>query len=67
MKHEDLLGMSHDELLGHLEDYTRTLSDLRFNHHISPIENPARIRLLRRDIARLNTELRRREMEKTQA
>lgn len=67
MKKTDLHGMVDDELRGHLDEYTRTLGDLRFNHHISPIENPARIRLLRRDIARIHTELKKRTLEAQKA
>ena len=35
---------------------------MRLNHAISPLENPQLIKAQRRDIARLLTELRKREM-----
>ena len=44
------------------EDQLR-LKKLEFAHAISPLENPMNIRGLRRDIARLKTELTRKEVE----
>lgn len=43
------------------EDQLR-LKKLEFAHAISPLENPMNIRGLRRDIARLKTELTKKEM-----
>ena len=43
------------------EDQLR-LKKLEFAHAISPLENPMTIRGLRRDIARLKTELRKKEL-----
>ncbi len=43
------------------EDESR-LKKLEFAHAISPLENPMSIRGLRQDIARLKTELRKREL-----
>jgi large subunit ribosomal protein L29 len=42
------------------EDQLR-LKKLEFAHAISPLENPMSVRALRRDIARLKTELKRKE------
>ena len=43
------------------EDRLR-LKKLEFAHAISPLENPMNIRGLRRDVARLQTELKKKEM-----
>lgn len=43
------------------EDELR-MKKLEFAHAISPLENPMTIRGLRRDIARLKTELKRKEL-----
>ena len=43
------------------EDQLR-LKKLEFAHAISPLENPMNIRGLRRDIARLQTELKKKEL-----
>jgi large subunit ribosomal protein L29 len=39
------------------------LKKLQFAHSISPLENPVSIRGLRRDIARLKTELKKKQSE----
>jgi large subunit ribosomal protein L29 len=44
-----------------LEDELR-LKKMQFAHTISPLENPVSIRNLRKDISRLKTELRKREL-----
>ena len=44
------------------EDQLR-LKKLEFAHAISPLENPMNIRGLRRDIARLQTALKKKELE----
>ncbi len=43
------------------EDQLR-LKKLEFAHAISPLENPMNIRGLRRDVARLQTELKKKEL-----
>jgi len=43
------------------EDELR-MKKLEFAHAISPLENPMNIRSLRRDVARLKTELKKKEM-----
>ena len=43
------------------EDELR-LKKLEFAHAISPLENPQSIRSLRRDVARLKTELKKKEL-----
>ena len=43
------------------EDEVR-LKKLEFAHTISPLENPVSIRSLRKDLARLKTELKKREL-----
>ncbi len=43
------------------EDQLR-LKKLEFAHAISPLENPMNIRDLRRDVARLQTELKKKEL-----
>jgi len=64
MKAEDVRSMTVPEMESNLREQRQLLSDMRFNHTISPVENPARMRVLRRNIARLMTELNQR---KTQA
>ena len=50
-------GMNEQDLKARLEEDKQRLKKLSFAHTISPLENPMTIRGLRRDIARLITEL----------
>jgi large subunit ribosomal protein L29 len=49
--------MNESDLKARLEEDKQRLKKLEFAHTISPLENPMTIRGLRKDIARLNTEL----------
>jgi len=53
-------GMNESDLKARLEDDLQRLKKLKFAHAISPLENPMSVRALRKDIARLKTELQRR-------
>ena len=53
-------GMNENDLKARLEEDKQRLKKLHFAHAISPLENPMTIRGLRRDIARLITELKNR-------
>jgi large subunit ribosomal protein L29 len=57
-------GMNQQDLSARLEEDKQRLKKLQFAHAISPLENPMTIRSLRRDIARLVTEL---KLKQTQA
>lgn len=50
-------GMNEQDLRARLADDQLRLKKLEFAHAISPLENPMTIRGLRRDIARLITEI----------
>jgi large subunit ribosomal protein L29 len=50
-------GMNEQDLKARLEDDKQRMKKLHFAHTISPLENPMTLRGLRRDIARLKTEL----------
>jgi large subunit ribosomal protein L29 len=56
-----LQGLSDSDLNARLEEDKLRLKKLEFAHAISPLENPMTIRGLRRDIARLKTELKNRK------
>ena len=53
MKARELRDMSQDELVQKEQDMRRELFNLRFQQATGEIENPRRIRSLRKDIARL--------------
>lgn len=59
---KNISGLSIDDLKAKLQEDTLRLKKLEFAHAISPLENPMSIRGLRRDVARLRTELKKKEM-----
>jgi large subunit ribosomal protein L29 len=50
-------GLNETDLKARLEEEKQRLKKLEFAHAISPLENPMTLRGVRRDIARLHTEL----------
>ena len=64
MKTEVYTEMSIAELTEKLEIESLQLAKLKMNHAVSPLENPMKIRSYRRIIARLQTELRKRDLTK---
>jgi large subunit ribosomal protein L29 len=56
MANNELKGLSDQELKDKIADEKSTLNKQKLNHAISPIENPSKIRINRRNIARLLTE-----------
>ena len=57
MKQQEIEKMPDADLKNKVIDFQTQLSNLKFNHQISPVENPLRIRILRRNVARILTEL----------
>ncbi|MGY3053918.1 large subunit ribosomal protein L29 [Pedobacter sp. UYEF25] len=57
MKYSEIIGLSKEDLVAKIAEETENLTKMKFAHAVSAIENPSRIGKLRRDIARLNTEL----------
>ena len=55
MKSEQIREMTVAEIVSQLNDLEEELTNLRFQKVTSQIDNPLRIRLVRRDIARLRT------------
>ena len=51
-----------DELKAKITEDELRLKKVSFAHSISPLENPVSMRLLRRDLARLKTALRKKEL-----
>ena len=56
-------GMNEQDLTARLEEDKQRLKKMEFAHTISPLENPMTIRGLRRDIARLITELKLKQLQ----
>ena len=65
MKQEVIKELSTADIVERLEEEKKHLIRLRINHAVSPLENPHQISENRKTIARLNTELRHREIEES--
>jgi large subunit ribosomal protein L29 len=62
MKIAEIRELSTKELVERIEADTASLNQKVINHSISPMDNPAQIKKLRRTIARMKTDLRQREL-----
>lgn len=63
MKIYEIREMSTDELIKRIQEEERNLVDLRFSHHLKQLTNTAKLKLVRRDIAKMKTVLREREFK----
>ena len=61
MKPDEIREMSVEDLKAKIDELTRERFNLRFRSATESIENPMRFRILRRDIARMQTILREKE------
>jgi len=59
---KSLQDMNVQDLQAKIQEDQLRLKKLEFAHAISPLENPMNIRALRRDIARIKTQLKRKEL-----
>ena len=64
-KKQELKGFTVPELHDKLETERQALGKLRFNHAVSPVESPAQLRIARKNVARILTEMRQREIANT--
>ncbi|NLI35076.1 MAG: 50S ribosomal protein L29 [Bacteroidales bacterium] len=62
MKIAEIRELSTKDLLEKVDTEMTNYNQMVLNHSISPLENPAQIKQLRRSIARMKTELRQREL-----
>ena len=63
MKKEEIKELSTADLQERLAQMERECLQLKVNHAVSPLDNPAKITADRRMIARVKTELRQRELK----
>jgi len=59
---KNLKDMSEVDLKARIQEDELRLKKVQFAHAISPLENPMSIRSLRKDLARVKTELTKRKM-----
>ena len=63
MKQSEIEKLSVAELQEEIAKTKQTYTDLKMAHAITPLDNPAQLRTVRRTIARLATESSKRELE----
>ena len=66
MKINEIRDLTNDELNQKLEDLKAELFNLRFQHVTGQLENPVQMRETKRDIARVKTIIREKELAKVQ-
>jgi large subunit ribosomal protein L29 len=64
MKIAEIREIATNELAERIDTEVANYNQMVLNHSISPLENPAQIKNLRRTIARMKAELRQRELNK---
>ena len=62
-KVEEYISLDDAALASRIEEEEVRLKKMKFSHAVNPIENPRVIREIRRDIARMKTVQRKRELD----
>lgn len=62
MKIKEITELADKDLREKLEQTVAAYKQMKLNHQVSPLENPSQIKATRRDIARMKTVLREREL-----
>ena len=63
MKQSEILKLSNEELSERLGESKKSYSELKMTHAVSPLENHIQLRTLRRTVARIATEITKREIQ----
>ena len=63
MKVNEIKELTTKEVVERLQIEKENLVRLRMNHAVSPLENPNKLKVYKKAIARMETELRRRQLE----
>ena len=61
MKANEIKDMTVDELNSKLAELKQELFNLRFQHAVNQLENPKRLQAVKKDIARVNSFIRKQE------
>ena len=59
---KSIQGLSSEDLAARIKEDELRLKKLEFAHALSPLENPMSIRGLRKELARLKTELKKKQL-----
>ena len=63
MKIYEIREMSTEEIIKRINEEESNLVDLRFQHELKNLTNTAKLKLVRKDIAKMKTVLKERELE----
>ncbi len=63
MKQAEIKNLSVTELQEKLGEVKKSYTDLKMAHAVSPLDNPIQLRNVRRSVARIATELTKRELQ----
>jgi len=63
MKQTEIKDLSTDKLQEKLTELNKSYTGMKSAHVVSPIQNPLQIRTVRRSIARVKTEITKRELQ----
>ena len=64
MKIKEVKELETKDLVERIEAEVAKYNQMKLNHAITPLENPSQIKTVRRDIARMKSELHQRELKK---
>ena len=64
MKIKEVRELETNDLVERIDAEVAKYNQMKLNHAITPMENPSEIKATRRDIARMKTVLRQRELNK---
>lgn len=63
MKQQEITKMSVEDVKDQISNFSEQLAKMKLAHKVAPMENPIQIRNVRKTIARLKTELTKREAQ----
>ncbi|MDA3817943.1 MAG: 50S ribosomal protein L29 [Prolixibacteraceae bacterium] len=62
MKNSEIIELTTKEIAERIDAEKDKLNRMRLNHAVSPLDNPIEIKGVKKDIARLKTEMRKRQL-----
>ena len=67
MKIHEIKEMKDDEIIKRIDEEEKNLVDLRFSHQLKQLTNTAKLKLAKKDIAKMKTVLKEREFAQKKA
>jgi large subunit ribosomal protein L29 len=67
MKLHEIKEMTNDELIKRIDEEEKNFVDLRFSHQLKQLNNSAKLKLAKKDIARMKTILKERSIAESKA